>query len=73
MDLPEEFAHKTISSMLAEHPRIGEILGKHRIDCVTCGSSACLFKNVIATHTFDPQRAIQIEEEIHAYLAGLSL
>jgi len=71
MELPEEFALKTVSSMLAEHPQIGEILNKHRIDCVTCGSSSCLLKNVIAQHTFNPQRAVQIEHEINEYLAGL--
>ncbi len=71
MDLPEEFAQKTISSMLAEHPPIGEILSKHSIDCLSCGSTSCLFKNVIATHTFDRQRAVQIEKEINDYLAGI--
>lgn len=71
MDLPEKFAQMTVCRMLAEHPRIGEILARHRIDCVTCGSSSCLLKNVIAQHTFDPQRAIQIEAEINAYLAGV--
>ncbi len=71
MRLPEEFEKITIGRMLAEHPHIGEILSKYQIDCVTCGSSSCLFKNVIATHTYDRKKAIMIEKEINDYLSGL--
>lgn len=71
MRLPEEFEKTTISTMLAEHPSIGDILTKHHIDCATCGSSSCLFKNVIATHTYDRKKAIMIEKEINEYLSGL--
>ena len=70
MNLPEEFANKTITAVLAAHPQIGEILQKHNIDCATCNSSSCLFKNVIKTHAWDPKQAIQIETEINAYLAS---
>ena len=71
MRLPEEFETITISTILEEHPLIGEILTKHHIDCVTCGSSSCLFKNVIATHTYDRKKAIMIEKEIIEYLSSL--
>ena len=71
MDLPDKYALRTVSSMLEEHPQIGTILENHRIDCVSCGSSSCLLKNVVTQHTYDPQRATQIEAEINAYLAGL--
>jgi len=71
MMLPERFDQMTVKRMLAEHPHIGEILEKHQIDCVRCGSSSCLLKNVISQHTYDPKRAVQIEQEINAYLAGL--
>jgi len=72
MRLPQQFEKITIGKMLAEHPQIGKILTKHHIDCATCGSSSCLFKNVIATHTYDRNKARMIEEEINEYLAGLS-
>ena len=72
MLLPEEFETTTIAQMLAEHPHIGKILTKYHIDCVTCGSSSCLFKNVIATHTYDRTKAAMIEKEINDYLASLS-
>ena len=71
MNLPEELTHTTIAEILAKHPKIVEILKKYNIDCVACGSTSCLFKNVIATHTYDPQRAAQVEEEIRAYLTGV--
>ena len=73
MDLPEEFTQKTISAMLAEHPQLGEILRRYKIDCVTCGSTSCLFKNVIATHAYNPKQAAEIETEINEYLASLSI
>jgi len=72
MSLPEEFEKITISKMLSEHPQIGEILTKHHIDCVACGSSSCLFKNVIATHTYDSKKAQHIENEINEYLCNLT-
>ena len=71
MKLPERFTHLTIRDMLAEHPQIGEILKRHQIDCGACDSTSCLFKNVIATHTYDPRRARQVEQEINAYLDNL--
>ncbi len=71
MRLPEEFEKITIAKMLAEHPHIGEILTKYHIDCVTCGSSSCFFKNVIATHTYDRNKALMIEKEINDYLSSL--
>ena len=71
MRLPEEFEKITISAILKKHPQIGEILTKHHIDCVTCGSGSCLFKNVIATHTYDRNKAILIENEINDYLSSL--
>lgn len=71
MVLLEKYAQMTVSSLLADHPQIGVILEKHRIDCVSCGSSSCLLKNVIAQHTYDSRRAAQIEAEINAYLAGI--
>ena len=73
MDLPEEFNRKTVTSVLAEHPQLAEILRRYKIDCVTCGSTSCLFKNVIATHSYDPKQAAQLEIEINAYLAKQSL
>ncbi|HEY5674393.1 MAG TPA: hypothetical protein VIR78_11850 [Malonomonas sp.] len=68
MDLPEELKHKTIGAMLAEHPQLVEILKRYKIDCVACGSTSCLFKNVIATHAYDPKQAAMLEDEINAYL-----
>jgi len=68
MDLPEEFRQKTISAMLTEHPQLTEILQRYNIDCVSCGSSSCLFKNVVATHAYDPKQADRLENEIKDYL-----
>lgn len=73
MLLSPEFEQITIKTMLAEHPHIGQILTKYKIDCVTCGSGSCLFKNVIATHAYDPKKAILIEKEISDYLVSLTL
>jgi hypothetical protein len=70
MRLPPEFENITIGNILAEHPQIGEILSKHHIDCVSCGSGSCLFKNVVATHTYDRKKVGMIEAEINEYLAG---
>lgn len=72
MDLPEEFTQMTIIAMLTEHPQLAEILRRYKIDCVSCGSTSCLFKNVIATHAYDPKQAAQLETEINTYLANLS-
>ena len=71
MNLPEALAKKPLIDVLEEHPPIGEILKKYKVDCVSCRSSSCLLKNVIATHGFLPKRAAELRAEIEAYLARL--
>ena len=71
LDLPAAFAQETITNMLKEHPQLVEIFRKYKIDCVSCGSTSCLFKNVIATHSYDRKISVLIEEEINQYLSSI--
>jgi hypothetical protein len=71
MELPEEYRQKTIVDTLADHPQLAVILKKYRIDCASCGSTSCLFGNVIATHTYDPKQAARLEAEITDYFTSL--
>ena len=61
----------TVSKVLAQHPQIKKILDKFRIDCVKCGSSSCLLKNVLGQHVFDPNQARQMEKEVNEYFSRL--
>ena len=49
-------------------PRIGEILNRYEIGCVTCGVGICLLKDVVAIHALGAEVEAQIEAEINQYL-----
>jgi len=68
MNLPKEIGEAAINATIAQHPRIGEILQKYDIGCVTCGVGICLVKDVVAIHALGAEIEAKIEAEILAYL-----
>jgi hypothetical protein len=68
MKLPIEIGEQAINKVLEQHPRIGEILQKYDIGCVTCGVGICLVKDVVSIHALGDEAEVKIEEEIVAYL-----
>jgi len=68
MNLPQEIGEAAINTTIAKHPRIGAILQKYEIGCVTCGVGICLVKDVVAIHALGAETEAQIEAEILAYL-----
>lgn len=71
MNLPEEIGNQPINKTIEKHPRIGEILQKYDIGCVTCGVGICLVKDVVSIHALGDAVEQQIESEIRNYLATL--
>ena len=71
MNLPLGIGDQPINRTIEQHPRIGEILGKHEIGCVTCGVGICLVKDVVAIHALDAVTEAKIEQEINDYLNTL--
>ncbi len=70
MNLPQEIGEAAINVTIEKHPRIGEILKKYEIGCVTCGVGICLVKDVVSIHALGDEIEAQIEQEIIAYLNG---
>jgi hypothetical protein len=68
MNLKENLGTAQIKDVIETHPRIGEILNKYEIGCVTCGVGICLLGDVVAIHALGAEVEQQIEEEINAYL-----
>ena len=68
MNLPEEIAEQAINKVIEQHPRIGEVLQKYDIGCVTCGVGICLVKDVVSIHALGDEIESKIEQEINAYL-----
>lgn len=71
MNLPEEIGNQPINKTIEKHPRIGEILRKYDIGCVTCGVGICLVKDVVSIHALGDAVEQQIESEIRNYLATI--
>lgn len=69
MKLPAEIGEQAINKTIEQHPRIGEILARHDIGCVTCGVGICLVKDVVSIHALGDEIEAQIETEINAYLS----
>jgi len=68
MNLPKEIGEAAINETIAKHPRIGEILQRYDIGCVTCGVGICLVKDVVSIHALGDEAEARIEQEILAYL-----
>ena len=71
MNLPQGLGDQPINQTIEQHPRIGEILNKYEIGCVTCGVGICLVKDVVAIHALGAEAESLIEQEITAYLNTL--
>jgi len=68
MNLPAEIGEEAINKVMEAHPKIGEILSRHEIGCVTCGVGICLVKDVVGIHALGEEVEAQIEHEILDYL-----
>jgi hypothetical protein len=70
MELRNNLGNEQIKTVIAQHPRIGEILNHYEIACVTCGVGICLLKDVVAIHALGAELEQKIETELNAYLDG---
>ena len=68
MTLNGNLDNQAIQDVIATHPRIGEILGKYDIGCITCKVGICLLKDVVAIHGLSREDEAQVETEINSYL-----
>jgi hypothetical protein len=68
MNLKNNLGTAQIKDVIETHPRVGEILNKYEIGCVTCGVGICLLKDVVAIHALGAELEQKIEEEINEYL-----
>jgi hypothetical protein len=73
MNLKENLGTAQIKDVIENHPRIGDILNKYEIGCVTCGVGICLLKDVVAIHALGAEIEQKIEEEINEYLDSCAL
>ncbi|WP_020677663.1 hypothetical protein [Geopsychrobacter electrodiphilus] len=68
MNLPAEIGEQAINKVIEDHPKIGEILDRYEIGCVTCGVGICLVKDVVGIHALGAEIEARIEQEIVEYL-----
>lgn len=68
MNLKFDLGSEQIQNVIKSHPRIGEILEKYDIGCVTCGVGICLLKDVVSIHALGEEAEAKIEREINQYL-----
>ena len=72
MKLAHGIGDQPINETILQHPRIGEILSRYEIGCVTCGVGICLVKDVVAIHALGAEVEARIEQEINDYLNSLT-
>jgi hypothetical protein len=68
MNLRNDLGNEQIQNVIKNHPRIGEILNRYEIGCVTCGVGICLLKDVVSIHALGEEAEQRIEAEINEYL-----
>jgi hypothetical protein len=71
MNLKNNLGSAQIKDVIEAHPRIGEILNKYEIGCVTCGVGICLLKDVVSIHALGDEVEKKIETEINEYLKNM--
>ncbi len=68
MTFRDGLGEMAIQDVIAQHPAVGEILGRYDIGCVTCKVGICLLKDVVSIHGLAKEDEAKIEEEINEYL-----
>ena len=71
MELIGNLGERPIKEIIDEHPKIGEILGKHEIGCIDCSIGTCQFKEVVKVHFLGDEVEKQIEKEVNEYLLSI--
>ncbi len=71
MKLIGDLGERPIKEIIDEHPRVGEILGKHEIGCIDCSIGTCQFKEVVKVHFLGDEIEKQIEQEVNEYLSSI--
>lgn len=71
MELLDGVGERPIKEVIDEHPKVGEILGKHDIGCIECTIGTCQFKEVVKVHFLGDEVEKQIEKEINEYLLSV--
>ena len=68
MNFKDGMGEMAIQDVMGSHPRIGDILNRYEIGCVTCKVGICLLKDVVAIHGLSADQEAAIEKEIGEYL-----
>ncbi|MCK5070830.1 MAG: hypothetical protein KAR01_09810 [Desulfocapsa sp.] len=71
MKLIGDLGERPIKEIIDEHPKVGEILGKHEIGCIDCSIGTCQFKEVVKVHFLGDEIEKQIEQEVNEYLSSI--
>ena len=59
---------KAIQDVISAYPKIGDILARYDIGCVTCKVGICLLKDVVSIHGLTREDEARVEQEINDYL-----
>ena len=63
-----ELGDMAIKDVIEKYPKIGEILGKHKIACTTCKVGICKLKDVVRIHFLPKEKEKEIFNEIDKML-----
>jgi len=59
-----------IKDVIAEVPKLGDLLAFHGVDCVTCKVGTCLLKDVLNIHNFTEDKKKEIMVQIDKVING---
>ncbi|HBA88601.1 MAG TPA: hypothetical protein DCZ75_11665 [Geobacter sp.] len=68
MEFKNGLGDTAIQNVMENHPKIGEILERYEIGCVTCKVGICLLKDVVSIHGLSKEQEEAVEKEINEYL-----
>lgn len=64
----DAYKNKCIKEIIAEFPKLGEILDEFGIGCVSCTVGICAFKDILDIHTMTPEKEAELMTRIEAVI-----
>ena len=65
-----EFLDIGIKDIIDDHPKVGDVLLEHGIDCAGCSVGTCMLKEIVAIHGLEPKLEAELMQRITDVLSG---
>jgi len=66
----EQYLAMEIKSVIEAYPKVGEILDRYGIGCVSCSIGTCLLKDIVKLHALPPESEAEMMALVERVIAA---